>query len=64
MWKSDLTNDKQLANYATKAKHDDYGRMFVMRCKANSILANTNEVSDTWIVKSSASNHMIICHNE
>ena len=52
----------KLTNYVANSEYDDYGGLFVIRHRANSMstsgLINTSKSKDVWFVDSSTSNHM------
>ena len=54
---------QQLTNYAIKSEYDDYGGLFVMRHRANSMITSdstsTSNSEDMWFVDSGASHHMM-----
>ena len=56
------STSRQLTNYATNAEYADYGGLFVMRHRANSMMASdsasTANSEHTWFVDSGASHHM------
>ena len=64
------SKSRQLTNYAANAEYTDYGGLFVMRHRANSLMASnsTNSASTSnskhgWFVDSGASHH-ITSHQE
>ena len=56
------STSRQLTNYATNSKYDDYGGLFVMRHRANSMSTsnstNTSNSEDVWFVDFGTSHHM------
>ena len=56
------STSRQLTNYAINSDYDDYGGLFVMKHRANSMAAYTSTSAsgpeDVWFVDSGASNHM------
>ena len=55
-------DNRQLTNYAVNTEYADYGGLFVMRHRANSMIfsesTNTSKSEDVWFVDSGASHHM------
>ena len=56
------STSQQLANYAANVEYDDYGGLFVMRHRVNSMTASdsasTSNSEDAWFVDFGASHHM------
>ena len=56
------STSRQLTNYANNSDKEDYGGLFVMRHRANSMTASksahTSNSKDVWFVDSGASHHM------